>query len=104
VAKSLYVGNLPFDVSEEELRQLFAAWGPVTAVRLIPDKGFGFVEVPDEKAAEAISGVNGKEFKGRNLKVDEARPRQERPRREGGGGYGRGPRGGGGGRGRGRRW
>lgn len=99
--KSLYVGNLSYDATEAELRDLFSAWGPVAETRLIADRGFGFVEVPMEKAAEAILAMNGKEHKGRTLIVSEARPRTERSsgdrRGGGGGGYGRGGYGGGGG-------
>jgi RNA recognition motif-containing protein len=91
--KTLYVGNLTYDTTEDELRNLFAQWGPVEEVRLISDKGFAFVDVPAESAPEAISALNGQDFKGRSLKVDEARPRREG---FGGGGGGRG--GGGGGR------
>lgn len=94
--KSLYVGNLPYDTSEQELRQMFEAWGPVAETRLIAERGFGFVEVPEEKAADAIAAMNGKEHKGRALVVNEARPRTQRgpgDRRPGGGGYGS-PRGG----------
>jgi len=94
--KSLYVGNLSYDVTEQELRDLFQAWGPVAQTRLIADRGFGFVDVPEEKAAEAIQAMNGKEHKGRTLMVNEARPRDDRGGGRGGdrGGYG----GGGGGR------
>jgi RNA recognition motif-containing protein len=84
--KSLYVGNLPYEVTEDDLRNLFAEFGPVEAVRVIEGKGFGFVDLPEEKASEAMSSVNGREFQGRVLRVDEARPRQER--RERGGGFG----------------
>jgi RNA recognition motif-containing protein len=100
--KSLYVGNLSYDVTEQELRDLFTPWGPVAETRLIAERGFGFVEVPAEKAAEAILAMNGKEHKGRTLVVNEARPRSERPsgdRRGTGDGGGRGGYGGGGGRG-----
>ncbi len=99
--KSLYVGNLSYDVTEQELRDLFTPWGPVAETRLIAERGFGFVEVPADKAAEAILAMNGKEHKGRTLVVNEARPRSERPsgdrRGSGGGGGGRGGYGGGGG-------
>lgn len=106
--KSLYVGNLSYDVTEQELRDLFQTWGPVAETRLIAERGFGFVEVPDDKAAEAITSVNGKEFKGRTLIVSEARPRPDRGgdrpggggRPGGYGGYGGGGRREGGGRGR----
>jgi len=92
-SKSVYVGNLPRDTSEQELRDLFAQWDP-TDVRLIRDKGFGFVDLPEEKTGEAISAMNGKDFRGRPLTVNEARPREDRPRRGGGERFG----------GRGRRW
>jgi len=98
-SKSLYVGNLSYSTSESKLRELFAEFTP-TEVRLIGDKGFGFVDVPQEKAADAIAAMNGKEVDGRPITVNEARPRGEGGgggRRAGGGGYG----GGGGG---GRRW
>jgi RNA recognition motif-containing protein len=93
-SKSLFVGNLPHGTTTEELRELFAAWEPAD-VRMIGDKGFGFVDVPEEKAAEAISTLSGKDYKGRPLTVNEARPRGERT----GGGGGRGGYGGGGSRG-----
>lgn len=104
--KSLYVGNLSYDVTEQELRDMFQAWGPVAQTRLIADRGFGFVDVPEEKAAEAIQTMNGKEHKGRTLMVNEARPRDDRGGGRGGdrggygggGGSGRGGYGGGGGR------
>jgi RNA recognition motif-containing protein len=100
-SKSLYVGNLGYSATESSLRELFAAYEP-TEVRLIPDKGFGFVDVPEGKAAEAIAALNGREVDGRALTVNEARPRSERT---GGGGDSRGGGGGfGGGGGRGRRW
>jgi RNA recognition motif-containing protein len=97
-SKSLYVGNLSYQITEEELRGMFAEYEP-TEVRLIGNKGFGFVDVPAEKAAEAIAAMNGREVEGRALIVNEARPRGER-----GGGFGGGGRGrsGGGGRGGGR--
>jgi RNA recognition motif-containing protein len=96
-SKSLYVGNLPFGTTQEELKELFAQWQP-NDIRLIGEKGFGFVDLPEEHADEAVSTVNGSDFKGRLLKVSEARPRRERSD-SGRGGYGGG--GGGGGR---RRW
>ncbi len=99
MAKSLYVGNLPYSVSENDLKDLFSAYDPIS-VRLIGDKGFGFVDVPDEKAADAIAAVNGREVGGRQIVVNEARPRTER----GGGGGGGGGRRGGGFGGGGRRW
>lgn len=95
--KSLYVGNMSYSTSESELRSLFEPYGPIDPVRMITDKGFAFVDVPAEKAQEAIDALNGKEVGGRQLTVNEARPRTERSGGGGGrGGYG----GGGGGRGR----
>ena len=96
--KKLYVGNLPWSTSEEELRQMFAEMGSVESVALITDRetgrsrGFGFVEIDDEGAQKAISELNGKDMGGRALRVNEA---QDKPRRTGGGGSGGG---GGGGR------
>jgi len=107
-SKTLYVGNLPYECSEDDLRSLFAEYGPVGDVRLIGGKGFGFVDVPEEKAAGAIETLNGRDFKGRALTVNEARPRGEGGGgggRGGGGGFGgRGGGGRGGGGGGGRRW
>ena len=109
---NIYVGNVSREVTEEDLRQAFEAFGEVTSVKIIKDRysgesrGFGFVEMPDKADAEsAITGLKEKEFKGRTLNVNEARPRS------GGRGSGRGPGGGnrsgrgrsGGGRGGGRR-
>jgi len=84
-SKSLYVGNLSHSMTESALRELFAQYEP-TEVRLISDKGFGFVDVPEEKATEAIAALNGREVDSRALTVNEARPRAER---SGGGGGGR---------------
>ncbi len=99
----LFVGNLSFEVSENDLQDLFAQAGSVSSVNLMQDRGTGrsrgsgFVEMANEAdTAKAISMFSGKEFKGRALTVNEARPREERP--SGGGGY-RGGGGGGGGRG-----
>jgi RNA recognition motif-containing protein len=82
---NIYIGNLPFNAAEDELRELFAAYGQVDSVSLIKDKftgqsrGFGFVEMPNLKEAQAaIAGLNGKDFMGRNLTVNPARPREER--------------------------
>jgi len=97
-SKSLYVGNLSHSVTESALRELFAAY-EATEARLIPDKGFGFVDVPDEKAADAIAAMNGREVEGQAISVSEARPKRERSDRGGdrpGGGFGAG--------GGGRRW
>ena len=83
--KSLYVGNLSYSATESSLRTLFAAYDP-SEVRLIGDKGFGFVDVPEDKAAEAILAMNGKDVDGRAINVSEARPRTERSSGGGGGG------------------
>ena len=87
----LYVGNMSFDSSEAELRKAFEAYGQVDSVTIIMDrdtgrpKGFGFVEMSNEaEAKKAIEGLNGKDFMGRTLNVNEARPRTDGPR---GGGY-----------------
>jgi len=108
--KNIYVGNLTFDATEDQVRSLFEAYGPVEKVSIITDRdtgqprGFAFVEMnDDESATKAMEALNGTNLGGRNLTVNEARPKADRPRREGGGGgrggYGRGG-GGGGGRGR----
>jgi RNA recognition motif-containing protein len=96
---NIYVGNLSFEVSEEDVRGAFEAFGKVETAKIITDKysgasrGFGFVEMPSKDEAQAaISGLNGKELKGRALNINEARPRAERPRGGGGGGRGRGDR------------
>lgn len=98
---NIYVGGLPREATEADLRQAFEAFGQVAAVRVMKDKfsgesrGFGFVEMPAAAEAQAaIAGLNGKELKGRVLTVNEARERQEGGRRGGGGGGGRGPAGG----------
>jgi RNA recognition motif-containing protein len=103
---NIYVGNLPYDLSEDEIKTMFAEFGEVSTVTLITDresgrpKGFGFVEMTDESQGQAaIAGLNGKEIKGRTVRVDKAEPRTERPR-GGGDRGGRGGRGGGYGRGR----
>lgn len=92
----LYVGNLPYSVTEDDLREMFSEFGDVGSVNIITDKfsgqskGFGFVEMPDNSQADAaIKGLNDTAQKGRNIKVNEARPREERPPRGGGGGGGR---------------
>jgi len=103
---NIYVGNLSRDVSEAELKEAFKTFGEVASANIIKDKfsgeprGFGFVEMPNrEEAEKAISGLNGKDLKGRAINVNEARPRTDRPRHSGGFGGGRGGRGGfGGGR------
>ncbi|MBI3243539.1 MAG: RNA-binding protein [Chloroflexi bacterium] len=82
---NLYVGNLSRQATEDELREAFGAFGQVTSASIIKDKfsgesrGFAFVEMPNSAEAQAaITGMNGKEFKGRNLTVNEARPREDR--------------------------
>ncbi len=86
--KQIYVGNLPYRSSEEEVKELFAQYGEVSSVKLITDRetgrarGFGFVEMEDSDAEAAIEALDGKEFEGRVLKVNEARPRAPRQRRE----------------------
>jgi RNA recognition motif-containing protein len=86
---NIYVGNMSFDATEDEVRQLFAEFGEVTSVNIIADrdsgrpKGFGFVEMAQaEQAQNAMKALNGKEFKGRALNVNEARPKTDRPRRQ----------------------
>ncbi len=93
-SKSLYVGNLPYSTTEEELRQMFEPYGPVEDIRVIHNKGFGFVDVPEENLAAAIDGTNGKDMGGRTITVNEARPKPERSDRggRGGGGFGGGRR------------
>ena len=111
MGNKLYVGNLPYSFRDEDLQQTFAPHGTVTSAKVMMErdtgrsKGFGFVEMSsDAEAQAAINGVNGQQFGGRGLVVNEARPMEARPPRSGGGfggggggGFG-GPRGGGGGR------
>jgi len=99
--KKLYVGNLSYETTNRSLEELFAQFGSVRSAQVIQDrdtgrsKGFGFVEMADDNAAlAAIQALNDKEHDGRRLAVNEAKPREDKPR-GGGGGY----RGGGGGRG-----
>ncbi len=101
--KNIFVGNLDFNTSEDELRQMFAAYGQVDRVSIMTDRetgrsrGFGFVEMANaEDGEKAIAALNGSQLGGRKLNVNEARPKVER----GGGGRDRGGRGGGGGRNR----
>ena len=96
---NIYVGNMPYAMSADELKAAFAAYGNVTSVRLVTDretgraKGFGFVEMPEANEANAaIAGLNGSMQGGRALVVNEARPREDRPRGERRGGF-NGPRG-----------
>lgn len=80
--KKMYVGNLPFQSTKEDIQNLFSQFGEVESVNLITDRetgrsrGFAFVEMPVEKANTAIQGLNGSDFEGRSLKVNEARPRR----------------------------
>ena len=107
MSMKLYVGNLAFKTSSEDLQQLFSRVGTVESASVVEDRdtrrsrGFGFVEMASKEEGEAaIAEFNGKELDGRNLTVNEARPREDRGNRGGGGG--RGGYGGGGGRGGGR--
>ena len=114
MSKNLYVGNLPFTTTDESLREAFAQYGNVVKAQVIMDRetgrsrGFGFVEMADG-AEEAVAAMNGAQFEGRTLTVNEAKPREPRSG-GGGGGYGggggggRGGYGGGGGGGRGPRY
>lgn len=84
----IYVGNLPYNVNESELKEMFSAYGEVTSATLVMDKfsgqskGFGFVEMPNNSEADAaIKGLNESSVKGRSIKVNQAKPRGERPQR-----------------------
>ena len=97
MAKKLYVGNLSFSVTDDELHQAFASFGNIASARVVMDrmsgrsKGFGFVELEDDQSAdEAISKMDGQTIGGRPVRVSEAKPQEDRPRREGGGGGGGG--------------
>src|SRR3954470_22815450 len=105
MGRKIYVGNLSYNVTSSDLEQLFTSHGQVQSAEVISDratgrsKGFGFVEMSsDEEAQAAITALNGTEHDGRNLTVNEAKPKEDRPR-GGGGGGGYGGGGGGGGRG-----
>jgi len=106
MGRKLYVGNLPFSATEQVLSETFASCGTVDTVKIITDrdtgrsKGFGFVEMStDAEAQEAINKLNGQDFEGRAMTVNEAKPMPPRDSRGGGGGGGGGRGGGGGGRG-----
>ena len=106
MSKRIYVGGLPFKTTEEEMNALFTTYGAVTSAKLITDResgqsrGFGFVEMAnDAEAVTAMEKLNGSDFGGRKLTVNEARPMESRPRTGGFGGGDRGGRGGGGDRG-----
>lgn len=109
MAKKIYVGNLSFSVTDDELQQAFASFGTILSARVVMDKmsgrskGFGFVEIEQDSAAdEAVSKMDGQTIGGRAIRVSEAKPQEDRPRRPSGGGGGRsgggGGYGGGGGR------
>ena len=94
---NIYVGNLPYNMGDSELREVFEEYGAVDSATVIKDRytgksrGFGFVEMPDNGEAQAaIDGINGQDFGGRSLTVNEARAREERGNRGGGGGGRRG--------------
>jgi len=102
--KNIYVGNLSYDATEDQVRSMFEQYGAVDRVSIVTDRdtgqprGFAFVEMTDDEAAnKAMDALNGTNLGGRNLNINEARPKAERPRGGGRGGYGRD--GGGGGRG-----
>ena len=85
---NIYVGNLSFQLSEDDLNYAFGEYGQVDSAKIITDretgrsKGFGFIEMPNQEEAEkAIEGLNGKELEGRAVKVNESKPREDRPRR-----------------------
>ena len=108
MSTKLYVGNLSFQTSNQDLNELFASVGTVETANVVEDRetgrsrGFGFVEMASKDEAEnAIAQLNGKEVNGRELKVNEAKPREDRGGRGNGGGGGRGGSGGGGGYGQG---
>ena len=97
MGNKLYVGNLPYSFRDEDLQQAFAAHGSVSSAKVMMErdtgrsKGFGFVEMgSDAEAQAAINGMNGQQFGGRGLVVNEARPMEPRPPRSGGGGFGGG--------------
>ena len=98
MTKKVYVGNLSFSATEDQVRGLFEEYGEIQSIAMINDRdtgrfrGFAFVEMEDSAANAAIKALNGKEVDGRELSVNEARPREER---SGGGSYGGGNRGGG---------
>ena len=96
---NIYVANIPWKASEDQLKQLFAEYGEVNSAKIVMDKvtqrsrGFGFIEMADDSAAKnAINSLNGADFLGKNLVVNEARPREESPNnsRNNGGGFRRG--------------
>ena len=85
---NIYVGNLSYEVTDDEVKDLFSPHGEISSVSIIKDKysgqskGFGFVEMPNQaEAEEAIKALNESELKGRNIKVNQAKPKEERPKR-----------------------
>jgi RNA recognition motif-containing protein len=87
---NIYVGNMPYNVSEDDLKELFSEYGEISSVSIITDKfsgqskGFGFVEMPNNSEADqAIKALNDSRYKGRPLKVNQAKPRSDRPRGRG---------------------
>jgi cold-inducible RNA-binding protein len=94
LSKKVYVGNLSFDATEQQVRDLFNEFGTIESIAMINDRdtgrfrGFAFVEMENSAADAAIKALNGKELDGRELNVNEARPREERPRSNYGGGSG----------------
>ncbi len=85
---NIYVGNLAYTVTEDDLKEAFSEFGEISSVRLVTDKfsgkskGFGFIEMPDNSEAEAAMGaLNESSFKGRDIKVNQAKPREDRPQR-----------------------
>ena len=85
---NIYVGNLSYDITDDEVKDLFSPHGEIASVSIIKDKhsgqskGFGFVEMPNQaEAEEAIKALNESELKGRNIKVNQAKPKEERPKR-----------------------
>ena len=94
---NIYVSNLSFNVQDEDLKEFFTPYGEVTSAKIINDKftgksrGFGFVEMTDDAAAQkAIGELDGAAVDGRNIKVMEAKPKEDKPSRPGGGGFNRG--------------
>lgn len=85
MSKNIYVGNLSWSTSDSDLQSMFSQYGQVTSAHVIEDRatgrsrGFGFVEMDAEGARKAIDALNGADFQGRNLKVNEAQPRESRP-------------------------
>ena len=85
MVKSIFIGSIPFNATEDEIRKLFEPHGPVHSVKLIADRetgrprGFGFVEMDEESANNAITALNGTQFQGRSLVVNEARERAKKP-------------------------